>query len=51
MEYELIEKMGCKMLHHIPTKSFIPLDPANSDYQRFLIWNAEQETPIDLEGE
>ena len=51
MEYELIERLGEKILHHIPSDSWIPIDPANSDYQRFLIWNAEQETPIAIEGE
>jgi len=51
MEYELIERMGDRIIHHIPSDSFIPIDPANSDYQRFLIWNAEQETPIVIEGE
>jgi len=51
MEYELLERMGERILHHIPTDSFIPIDPANSDYQRFLIWNGEQEAPLVIEGE
>lgn len=26
----------------------IPLDPDNTDFQQFLIWNDEQEVPLDL---
>jgi hypothetical protein len=28
----------------------IPLAVGNTDYQDFLIWNTEQETPLDLEA-
>lgn len=28
----------------------IPVDPKNTDFQEFLRWNAEQETPLDLDG-
>ena len=28
----------------------IPIEPANSDFQAFLIWNAEQAVPLDLDS-
>lgn len=45
-EYE--DFMGGKMIvreNFNGTETFIPLDPANSDYQRYLRWlNGEDET-------
>lgn len=38
------------VLRHVPTNSFIPADGTNADYQAFLKWNAEQESPISTEG-
>lgn len=29
----------------------IPVDPKNVDFQEFLRWNEQQETPLNLEGE
>lgn len=52
VEYELISNpRGDKVLLHVPTGDYIPIDPGNADYQRFLIWNATQETPLVIEGE
>ncbi len=30
--------------------TIIPLEPDNVDFQQFLIWNAEQAVPLDLES-
>ncbi len=29
----------------------IPVKPENQDFQEFLKWNEQQQTPINLEGE
>ena len=30
--------------------AFIPLDPANTDYQAYLVWLSEGNTPLPPEG-
>jgi hypothetical protein len=30
---------------HLPTNSYIPLDPNNTDYQEYLEWVEEGNTP------
>lgn len=34
----------------ISTTEFIPISEDNPDYQEFIKWNAEQETPLDLKS-
>ena len=50
MTYEVIESFdGIKTIQRTNpdgSLTFIPLDPANSDYQRYLNPEAEQSTPI-----
>jgi hypothetical protein len=49
MQYEVIEKedtVFIKRTNDDGTVSWIPNDPANSDYQRYLNPEAEQSTPI-----
>jgi len=46
--YETIMVQGQEIIKRINddgTESFIPKDPANSDYQRYLNPEAEQSTP------
>ena len=49
MTYEVIESFdGIKTIQRTNpdgSLTFIPLDPANSDYQRYLNPEAEQSTP------
>lgn len=51
MDYELFEMGTQKAIRRTLDWAIIPLDPANRDFQAFLKWNAEQETPIDWEAE
>ena len=34
------------MVYRIPDKTFIPFDPANTDYQEYLQWLAEGNEPL-----
>ena len=47
--YKLIEKTDVlgtsKTIHRIVDNTFIPFDPANRDYQEYLKWVAEGNTP------
>ena len=48
-EYEIIETERETIIKKIKADgsfSFIPADPANSDYQRYLNPEAEQSTPM-----
>jgi len=49
MKYEVIENQGTSIIKRTDddgTVWFIPTDPANSDYQRYLNPEAEHFTPI-----
>ncbi len=48
--YEVLEKGTIKRTDADGSEWFIPADPANSDYQRYLNPEAEQSTP-NLTGE
>ena len=39
------EGMESCMIHRIDTGSWIPIDPSNTDYQEYLKWLAEGNTP------
>jgi hypothetical protein len=45
MTYTVLEDGTIERLNDDGSKSFIPNDPANSDYQRYLNPEAEQSTP------
>lgn len=36
--YELVETLGKVTLHRIADDAWIPDDPGNADYQRYLAW-------------
>ena len=44
------EGMESRMIHRIDTGSWIPMDPANTDYQEYLDWLAEGNTPLPAES-
>jgi hypothetical protein len=39
-----------QMVEKLFDNSFIPFDPANTDYQAYLKWVAEGNTPLPAEG-
>ena len=41
----LIENSEASMVKRLSDDAFIPFDPANNDYQKYLKWVAEGNTP------
>jgi len=52
--YKLIEKTNAlgyqKTIYRVIDNTFIPFDPDNSDYQQYLKWLEEGNTPLPAEN-
>jgi hypothetical protein len=44
--YKLIKVVGWEAVKRISDSAFIPFDPANTDYQAYLAWLAQGNTPL-----
>lgn len=40
-----------KMIHRVDDGAWIPIDPANRDYQEYLEWLAEGNEPLPADSE
>ena len=43
--YKLHDGMGQQFVIDVERNAFIPFDPTNTDYQEYLAWLAEGNTP------
>ena len=50
MEYNYQEVIGFDCIKRLPDDAFIPNDPENTDWQAYLAWLAEGNTPLPPEG-
>lgn len=49
--YKLINtQMGGQLVQRLSDNAFIPFDPANTDYQAYLKWLSEGNTPEPAEA-
>jgi hypothetical protein len=44
--YKLINRQGWEAVFRLSDSSTIPFDPANTDYQAYLKWLEEGNTPL-----
>jgi hypothetical protein len=53
--YQQIKPMfadqSAQCIKRIADNAYIPLDPANTDYQEYLVWLAEGNEPLPPDGE
>jgi hypothetical protein len=48
--YKLININGLEIIQRLEDSAFIPFDPANTDYQTYLKWLADGNTPLPAEN-
>jgi len=48
--YKIITSDGSSIVQRLSDNACIPFDPANTDYQAYLKWVAEGNTPLPAEG-
>jgi hypothetical protein len=48
--YQLTEYQGWQAVKRTSDGACIPFDPANTDYQQYLKWLEEGNTPLPAEG-
>jgi hypothetical protein len=46
MYQEYLTQIGTFYIKRLADNVFIPLDPANTDYQKYLEWLSEGNTPL-----
>lgn len=42
----LTQQVSTNTIKRLPDNAFIPFDPSNTDYQQYLAWLAEGNTPL-----
>jgi hypothetical protein len=51
MYQEYFTQIGTPYIKRLADNAFIPLDPANTDYQEFLRWKSEGNEPLPADEE
>ena len=50
--YKLInQSISGQIIQRLSDGAFIPFDPANTDYQAFLLWKSEGNEPLPADNE